>query len=249
MRPPRISFVGGLYHVTVRCNNREYFFKEDSDFSLFLQILAVAKAIYHVRVYAYCLTSNHVHLLLGTPDKANLSQFMQYLNGNFAKAYNRKYGKTGRFWGGRFYSTVMESESQFFNTVLYIEFNMVRNGVVNEPSLWRWSSFHAHAHGHENPTLDFHSLYLALGDSPEARQRAYRQIVQEQMRQKGYTRESTFSMGVIVGTEHFIQALLDKYGDLIPFYRQRKIYPFDEGKNSYSLRHPRLRRVSFLNTS
>ena len=103
MRPPRISFAGGVYHVVIRCNNREYGFKGNDDFALYLRILLEAKNKYPVKIYAYCLTHNHVHLLVATPDKDNLSDFMRHLNGNFAKAYNKRHGRTGHFWGERFF--------------------------------------------------------------------------------------------------------------------------------------------------
>ena len=63
MRPPRISYAGGVYHVTIRCNNREFNFKGDDDFALYIRILLEAKAKYEVKIYAYCITNNHVHLL------------------------------------------------------------------------------------------------------------------------------------------------------------------------------------------
>ena len=115
MRPPRISFAGGVYHVTIRCNNRKFSFKSDDDFALYIQVLLKAKSKYDVKVYAYCLTRNHVHLLVATPDKDNLSEFMRYLSGNFAKAYNKKHGRSGHFWGERFFSTVIETTTHFFD--------------------------------------------------------------------------------------------------------------------------------------
>ena len=55
MRPPRISYAGGVYHVTIRCNNREFNFKGDEDFALYIRILLEAKAKYEVKIYAFCL--------------------------------------------------------------------------------------------------------------------------------------------------------------------------------------------------
>ncbi len=233
MRPPRICFIGGVYHVTIRCNNREFFFQDNSDFLLFLKILLAAKVKYDVYIYGYCLTNNHVHLLVGTPEQANLSAFMQYLNGNFAQAYNKKHGKTGRFWGGRFYSTVIEEETQFFNTLLYIEFNMVRCRVVDAPEDWHLSSYRAHALGESNTLLDFHPLYLALGATPEERQEIYRTMAEDRLREAGLKRNPAFSKGIILGSEGFVQSLIDKYGEHAIFYYSRKIYKFVG--NSYSL--------------
>ena len=166
MHLPRIAFIGALYHITVRCNNREFFFQEEKDFETYLDILLKTKKIYKVKVHAYCITSNHVHLMLSTPEENTLSSFRQYLNGNYSKAYNKVHCKSGRFWGGRFYSTIIESETQFFNTLVYIELNMARAKAVEEPKDWKWSSYHAHAFGQQDRVLDFHPLYNEMAEIP-----------------------------------------------------------------------------------
>ena len=135
MRPPRLNFVGGIYHTTIRCNNKEFHFKEEEDFHLFLHYLEKARKKYDVEIHGYCLAHNHAHLVVGTSKNNNLSIFMQYLHGQFAKAYNRKYKKTGHFWGERFHSTVIESTTQMLNTLMYVERNMLANGHVKSPDL------------------------------------------------------------------------------------------------------------------
>ena len=217
MRSPRIAFAGAMYHVTIRCNNREFWFGNDADFALYLQVLQRAKNIYKVAVYAYCLTSNHVHLVVATPKKNNLSRFMQYLNGNFAKAYNQAHGKTGHFWGERFFSTVIESETQLFNTLAYVELNMVRAGVVADPYDWLWSSYRAHVGGETNPVLDRHSLYDALGSSDAERQVAYRAMIVGQMEEKGLGRSggteqgTLLTRGLIAGSRAFVEKVLARW--------------------------------------
>ena len=203
MRPPRISFAGGVYHVVIRCNNREYGFKGNDDFALYLRILLEAKNKYPVKIYAYCLTHNHVHLLVATPDKDNLSDFMRHLNGNFAKAYNKRHGRTGHFWGERFFSTVIETSSQFFKTVAYIELNMLRNKAVDSPEKWRWSSYNAHAYGHEDQVLDFHKMYLDLGQTPQQRQQAYREMIADHIAKQGLQKDPAISAGIITGSNCF----------------------------------------------
>ena len=224
MRPHRINFVGGVYHVVTRCNNREFFFQDEADFLDFLKILLRAKKMYQVEIYAYCITSNHVHLLVGTPRKATLSRFMQYVNGNFARSYNRRHGKTGHFWGGRFHSTVIESETQFFNCLLYIEANMVRCGAVKCPADWRWSSFRAHALGEYDEVLDFHDLYLQLGLTPQERQEVYRAMTADRMAEKGLIRQPLFSQGVILGSHSFVQNLLTSLAPKLSSYRSRQAH-------------------------
>ncbi len=234
MRPPRINFTGGVFHVVTRCNNREFFFQRKADFLLYQEILIKAKKKYGTEIYAYCITSNHVHLLVGTPAGPNLSEFMQYVNGNYAKNYNRAHKRTGRFWEGRFHSTIIESETQLLNTQIYIELNMTRNRVCRNPIDWPWSSHRAHVTGEHNPILDYHPLYLELGDSLEECQNIYHNIVNERIREKGFDQQPAISRGIIYGSESFVQNLLEKYGQIIPYYQNRKLY--SQGNHSHSLR-------------
>ncbi len=223
MRPPRINIEGGVYHVTTRCNNKEFFFQNDADFLLFLKMVKLAKIHYQVEVYGYCLTNNHTHLLLGTPNNTNLSKFMQFVNGNFAKKYNKMHNKSGRFWGGRFHSTLIESETQLLNTLIYIELNMVRCGAVVDPNEWPWSSYHAHSNMQKNYIVDFHPIYLKLGENAYERSQSYKKMVDEKMEELGF-RKPAFSNGVVLGSEEFIHEIIDKYKSIHPFYQDRKYY-------------------------
>lgn len=232
MRPPRINVAGGIYHVVTRCNNKEFFFQRKADFLLYEEMLMRAKKKYGAEIHAYCITSNHVHLIVGTPTIPNLSNFMQYINGNYAKAYNRAHKRTGRFWGGRFHSTIIESERQLLMTMAYIELNLVRCGVCKDPLEWRWSSYRAHIGEQENPIVDYHLLYLDLGETLEECQEVYYEMIHDRMREKGLDRNPALSQGVIYGSENFIQALLEKYGRLIPYYQNRKYYPDSTGSCS-----------------
>lgn len=236
MHPPRIAFVGALYHITVRCNNQEYFFKEEKDFETYLTVLLRAKKLYKVQVHAYCITSNHVHLLVSTPQENTVSLFMQYLNGNYSKAYNKLHNKTGRFWGGRFYSTIIESETQFFNTLIYIELNMVRAGVVKDPKDWEWSSYNAHAFGKENRVLDFHSLYEDLGQDSLERRENYRKMVYGQMEEKGLLPNHSVTRGILLGSESFVTSILHIFQGKYSFYSNRK--PIACNQDSFCLNRP-----------
>mgnify|MGYP000866536227 FL=1 len=223
MHPPRIAFVGALYHITVRCNNREFYFQEEKDFETYLDILFRTKKIYKIKVHAYCITSNHVHLMLSTPEENTLSSFMQYLNGNYSKAYNKLHNKTGRFWGGRFYSTIIESETQFFNTLTYIELNMARAKAVEDPKDWKWSSYHAHAFGKEDRVLDFHPLYNEIGRDSLERQQNYRNMVYGQMEEKGLLHDPSLTRGIVMGSESFVTSILHLFQGKYSFYSHRKL--------------------------
>ncbi len=95
-----------------------------------------------VRVLTYCITSNHVHLLL-TSRKTNeaVSSFMQALQGEFALFYNRRMKRSGAFWGGRFHATMIDSGEYLWQCMRYIDLNMVRAGVVKHPAEWKWTGY------------------------------------------------------------------------------------------------------------
>jgi putative transposase len=89
-RPLRLEFAGTLYHITSRGNVRNLIYFQDDDFELFLQVLTDVCERYNWVVHAYCLMSNHFHLLVETPD-ANLSQGMRQFNGVFTQSMDRKH--------------------------------------------------------------------------------------------------------------------------------------------------------------
>ena len=187
-----------------------------------------AKAKYEVKIYAYCVTNNHVHLLVATPDKDNLSDFMHHLSGSFAKAYNKKHGRSGHFWGERFFQHRNRDRLSLFNAVAYIELNMLRNKAVDRPEKWRWCSYRAHACGHADPVVDFHEMYLDLGQTPQQRQQVYREMVDNRIAELGSQKDPAISAGIITGSITFVQGLLETFGEKISYYHGRKIYSWGE---------------------
>ena len=229
MRPTRISMINGLFHVTTRCNNKNFYFQEDEDFIEYLRILEKAREKYSFKLHAYCLTSNHVHLLLSTPTEDNLSMLMQYINGQYAKNYNRRHKRVGHFWGGRFYSTIIESESQLLNSIFYIELNMTRNGVTKHPKDWKWSSYSQHSKGEDIIAIDYHEIYLKLGSTMQERRKNYTIMMDEKMIQQGLlTKQPQLTYGLIFGSESFINEIITN-NTSHEYYKNRKIYVVDQG--------------------
>ena len=228
MRPIRVSMINGLFHITTRCNNQNFYFQENEDFTEYLQVLEKARKKYGFKLHAYCLTSNHVHLLISTPTEDNLSTLMQYINGQYAKNYNRRHKRIGHFWAGRFYSTIIESESQLLNTIFYIELNMTRNGVTKHPKDWKWSSYSQHSKGNGFIAIDYHEIYFRLGTTMQDRQKKYTTMMNEKMTQKGLlTKQPQVTYGLIFGSESFIKDIITKYTSH-KYYKNRKTYAVDQ---------------------
>jgi len=140
-RAPRVQFAGGVYHVTARGNRRQAIYQDDDDRRRFLRIHDRVVRRYGWRIHAYCLMTNHFHLLIETPE-ANLSRGMQRLNSEYATYYNTRFALVGHLFQQRFVSRIIESEMYFHEVLRYIAFNPVRAGLCEHPAEWPWSSFH-----------------------------------------------------------------------------------------------------------
>jgi putative transposase len=139
-RPPRVLIAGGIYHVTSRGNRRQAIFQDDYDRRRFLALRDRIVRRYGWRQHAFCLMTNHFHLLVETP-QPNLSRAMQRLNSEYAGYFNDRFGLVGHLFQQRFASRVIETDEYFAEAMRYIAFNPVRAGLCSHPSEWPWSNF------------------------------------------------------------------------------------------------------------
>lgn len=141
-RPLRIEFAGALYHITSRGNGREAIFLDDQDRSLFLWVLSEVIRDFNWVAHAYCLMGDHYHLLIETPE-GNLSKGMRQLNGVYTQRFNRRHGRVGHVFQGRFKAIIVQKESYLMELARYIVLNPVRAGMVCHPGEWPWSGYRA----------------------------------------------------------------------------------------------------------
>lgn len=167
------------HHVIHRGNNRQIIFAEPDDYIYYLACLRSAKALYSCRIYAYVLMTNHVHLLVEPSGPTDLGRFMKRVAGRYTRYMNRKYGRTGTLWEGRFKSALVEGERYLLAVSRYIELNPVRAKLVSDPGEYRWSSYTAHASGDTDGTVDFDPWYQSLGTTAEERGKRYAAWVME----------------------------------------------------------------------
>ena len=128
-RPLRIEFPGALYHVTSRGNARAPIFLEDRDRRQLLRILSDVVERYRWVCHAYCLMTNHYHLLVETPE-ANLSRGMRQLNGLYTQRFNRAHERVGHILQGRFGAVLVERDAHLLELARYVVLNPVRAGMV-----------------------------------------------------------------------------------------------------------------------
>jgi REP element-mobilizing transposase RayT len=141
-RPLRIQFPGALYHVTSRGNARAPIFEEDSDRRLLLHILGEVVESYRWVCHAFCLMTNHYHLLVETPE-ANLSRGMRQLNGLYTQRFNRAHERVGHILQGRYGAVLVERDAHLLEVARYVVLNPVRAGLVDAAEAYPWSSLRA----------------------------------------------------------------------------------------------------------
>jgi putative transposase len=141
-RPIRIEFSGALYHVTSRGDRGQPIYEDDDDRLSFLQLLGQVVEGWNWICHAYCLMTNHYHLLIETPD-GNLSKGMRQLNGVYTQASNRRHSQSGHLFQGRYKAILVNADAYLLELTRYIVLNPVRAGMVDMPNEWEWSSFRA----------------------------------------------------------------------------------------------------------
>jgi REP element-mobilizing transposase RayT len=145
-RPLRIEYPEAWYHVMNRGRRRENIFEDDGDYRLFLEVLKDTAKMWNLKVSAYCLMSNHYHLLVQTPD-GNLSRCMRHLNGVYTQRYNRKHGLDGQLFRGRYKSVLVEEDHYLLELLRYIHRNPVAAGMVEGLADYDWSSHQGYLSG------------------------------------------------------------------------------------------------------
>jgi len=165
-------------HIIQRGNNRMACFREESDYLLYLAHVRELSAALRCAVHAYCLMTNHVHLLV-TPSTENAcTVMMRDLGQRYVQYFNRRYERTGTLWEGRFRSCVTESAAYVLACYRYVELNPVRAGIVGHPGAYPWSSYAVNSGQRMDPLIAEHPEFTALG-SESARHAAYRGMVDE----------------------------------------------------------------------
>ena len=175
-RRARLLLPGVPVHLIQRGNNRIACFYADEDYNFYLDHLAEQVTKHGCALHAYCLMTNHVHLLL-TPEKADsLGKLMKALGQRYVHYVNRTYRRSGTLWEGRFRSCLLQEEAYVLACYRYIELNPVRAGMVAHPGDYRWSSYRMNAQGEAGKLLSPHPLFDALSENEAARRAAYRDL-------------------------------------------------------------------------
>ncbi len=166
-RLPRTVFDGLPHHVTQRGNRREAVFFTDEDRAAYLSWLKEYSDKYRVEVLAYCLMTNHIHLVVVPSTADGLQRMLKPLHMRYAQHINRERGWKGHLWQGRYFSSPLD-EAYLWAAVRYVERNPVRAGMEQRAEDYRWSSAAAHCGNRSddllNPESGWSKQFAAVHD-------------------------------------------------------------------------------------
>jgi len=172
-RTARVVIPNVSLHVVQRGHDgRDCFFTE-ADYIAYLVFLRDFSRRFGCLVHAYCLMTNHVHLLLTPQAGEACAQVMKFTSQHYVNRINRQRHRSGTLWEGRFYSCLVPSERYALACYRYIELNPVEAGMVKRPCDYRWSSYADNSGSDEGGFLSPHAAYDALGIDADTRASAY----------------------------------------------------------------------------
>lgn len=177
-RRRRLDAPGLVSHVTARGVDGCPIFRSAADRSGYVTLLEGVAERFEWLVYAYCLMGNHVHLLIETT-WPTLSTGLQRLHGIHAQRFNRRHGRYGHLFQGRFTSEPVERDAHLLSAARYVVLNPVAAGLCREPGGWPWSSYRATI-GTVNPGfLALGRLLPLFGPDETSARRCYREFVRD----------------------------------------------------------------------
>ena len=161
-RLPRYSIRNQPQHIIQRGLEGLDIFIDNDDYIFYWACLVDAAKANHLKVHAYILMPNHVHLLASPGEERSIPKTLQSLGRRYVQHFNDNYGNSGTLWEGRYRATVVDGKDYLLDCSRYIELNGVRAALVEHPSEYDWSSYAHNALGRKDPLITEHRLYKKL---------------------------------------------------------------------------------------
>ncbi len=177
VRRPRYLPEQGHFHLIARANNGIALCKFRRDFFALKERLEHYLHEASVAVYHYVLMKTHIHLLVWIENTQLLARAMQALQVSYWHFYQRRYPYRGHLWHGRYRSILIKSDAHLLQCGGYIEVNPVHAGIVADPALYRWSSYHFYAFGEPDSLVTPNPLYLHLDAQGAMQREQYQEFV------------------------------------------------------------------------
>ena len=214
----RETGVGYTYHISTRCVDQTYLLHKAELKDVAISVIEKAKKKYKFSCFCFTIMDNHVHIIIQTPEEDNISLIMQVINKNIATKCNKALNRKGHFWGERFHSTLIESEEQLINTLIYLNLNPVKAGLVYDPKDWEWGSYNTYVNNSlqddvQDNITDFPPCFTGESDI-QISQEYYKNLVLQRRQEiiikflfeQGFIKEDT-----IINSEEKVLELLELY--------------------------------------
>lgn len=208
-RPLRIEYPGAIYHVTSRGNAQSDIYLDDGDRERFLETLSNVVSRFGWMCHAWCLMSNHYHLIIETPD-ANLASGMRQLNGVYTQRFNRSHQQVGHVFQGRYKAILVERDAYLLELSRYVVLNPVRAKMVRDVQEWPWSSYRATAGIEQAPDwLKTDWLLSQFGKYPKLSAMRYMQFIDEGVDHG--TIWDKLNQQIYLGGDEFVERIKSEY--------------------------------------
>jgi len=212
-RPLRIEYTDAWYHIMNRGRRGEQIFTKSSDYETFIELLKETVDLWDIRISAYCLMSNHYHLLIQTPH-GNLSRCMRHINGVYTQRYNRSHRCDGQLFRGRFRSILVEQDNYLLELVRYIHRNPLQAGMVNTLSQYAWSSHHGYISSSRKwDWLHKEFILSMLSPNKKKSRQAYLNFMAKDDSQENLELFEKKKLPSILGSENFISWAKETFFD------------------------------------
>lgn len=218
-RQARIILQNTPHHIVQRGHNREVVFIEDDDYRYYINTLKEWKEELGVKVYGYCLMTNHVHLILDPQDQVeNLGKLMKRLAGRQTRYVNHKENRTGSLWEGRYKSSPIETDTYLLACNRYVELNPVKADMVNHAQDYEWSSYRQRVGLDEDLWIDKDPTYIGLADTETDRREQYMDYINQQsVESETQLIQKALQRGQLTGTNRFIEQVENRLGQRIEY--------------------------------
>jgi REP element-mobilizing transposase RayT len=206
-RPLRLHVPGAFYHVTLRGNHRQNLFFAPADRSLFNELTAEVIERFAARLHAYCLMTNHVHLLIQVGE-APLGRLMLRIAGQYARTIQRHLRTTGHLFEKRYYPVLVDADEYLLELLRYIHLNPVRAHMVSNAADYPWSGHHAYLGTRSEPWVTTDFALAMLHPHRDQATEAYARFVNQGCGQLSPFRECNPNDPRILGSDDFAGKLL-----------------------------------------
>ena len=204
-----------IWHITHRCHKREFLLKFSKDKYRWLKWLFEAKKRYGLCILNYTVTSNHIHLLVLDEKEDVIPKSIQLIAGRTGREYNQRKKRRGAFWEDRYHATAVDTSIYLIQCLTYIDLNMVRTGVIQHPSEWKFGGYNEIQDPKPRYRLiNRQKIIDLLGQSINMHELsiAHKSWVEERLMLGSLTRDSAWTESIAVGSKKFVENVKLKLG-------------------------------------